>query len=72
MCKQSFCLQDRNIRETPHPELSLLGSKFLGSFIFLDSEFGHCLKVNETAFPVDSNLYLITVSSHSTPKNLFV
>ena len=29
---------------------------FFGSFIFLDSEFGLCLKINETAFPVVSIL----------------
>jgi hypothetical protein len=51
MCEQSSCLQSRNIRETLHPELSLLRSRFWGSFIFLVSEFGRCFKVNETAFP---------------------
>jgi hypothetical protein len=56
MCEQNSCLQNRNIREAPHPELSLLRSRFLGSLIFLESEFGLCLETNETAFPVDSNL----------------
>lgn len=75
MCEQSSCLQKQISGKPLIQNFLYYAIGFWGVLFFWNQNLDSSLKQMRLPFqfiPVYSNLYPITVSSHSTPKNVFI